>query len=117
MKTALKYNPEKKGLETLFRRWQITTLKYLWASPMEKFTTKKVWTHVREKAEKKVSRATIYHFLDHMRKKGVIKASMSTGRGGLRILFYSEYTEEEFKKMMAQKLIDSVKKNLLQVDE
>ena len=113
MKSAIKYNPDNKGLRTLFREWQIQTLKVLWKTPMETLTTKEIWTQVKKNAEKKVSRSTVYHFLDEMTKKEILKYKTGTGRGGQRILFYSEYNEQEFRKLMARNLIQSIKENLV----
>jgi predicted transcriptional regulator len=113
MQSALKFDPDKEGLMTLFREWQVHTMKFLWNSPMKKFTTKEIWTHVRREAEKEISRATIYHFLDDMTKRGLLNFQTGTGRGGLRILFFSEYTEEEFTEFMAKSLIQSIEENLL----
>ncbi|MFH1180443.1 MAG: hypothetical protein V1710_08785, partial [Candidatus Bathyarchaeota archaeon] len=61
----------------------------------------------------KVSRATVYHFLDEMSRKGIISYEKGMGRGGERVLFYSEYSEEDFRELMARNLINSVKQNLL----
>ena len=38
------------------------------------------------------------------------------GRGGERILFFSEYNEAEFRELMAGKLVDAVKESLLSPD-
>ena len=113
MKSALKFDPDKTGLKTLFRDWQIHTLKYLWDTPMKRSTTKEIWTYVRIKLEKDVSRATVYHFLDELSKRELVGFETSTGRGGKRILFFSEYSEEEFREFMAKNLVESVEKNLL----
>ena len=80
---------------------------------MKKSTTKVIWTNIRQKLEKEVSRATVYHFLDQLSQRGLIGYETSTGRGGKRILFYSEYNEEEFREFMAKNLVESIKKNLL----
>ena len=113
MQSALKFDPDKEGLSTLFRDWQITTLQILWAAPNKKYTTKDIWDKVSRKVERRVSRATVYHFLDEMAQREIIKFNTSTGRGGLRILFYSEYNENEFRKLMAEKLKRSIDENLL----
>ena len=113
MQSALKFDPDNNDLRTLFREWQIHTMKYLWGSPMEKYTTKEIWTHVYGVARKDISRATVYHFLDDLTKRGLIGFETGTGRGGLRILFFSEYNEEEFRELMAKALIRSVEENLL----
>jgi len=80
---------------------------------MKQYTTKQIWDKVCKNLDKRVSRATIYHFLDEIAEKGIISFETGTGRGGLRILFYSQYSEEEFKELMARNLIQSVKDNLL----
>ena len=113
MRSALKFNPDNTDLGTLFREWQIRTMKFLWDAPREKFTTKEIWCYVCEDSEIKVSRATVYHFLDAMARRGIINYQTGTGRGGLRVLFYSEYNEEEFREMMAKNLIHSLERNLL----
>ena len=80
---------------------------------MKQFTTKQIWDQVCKNLEKRVSRATVYHFLDELAKKEIISFETGTGRGGLRILFYSQHNEKEFKELMARNLIQSVKDNLL----
>jgi len=112
MQFILKFNPENTGLRTLFREWQITTLKLLWEAPHNRFSTKEIWTHVKDQAENGVSRATVYHFLDSMADKGIIRYDMASGRGGMRVLFYSEFTEMEFRKIISENLVQSVRNNL-----
>jgi hypothetical protein len=73
MQFTLKFNPENTGLKTLFREWQITTLRLLWEAPHTRFSTKEAWMHVRDNAENGVSRATVYHFLDNIADKGIIR--------------------------------------------
>ena len=116
MISAIKFNPSKNGLRTLFREWQISTLRLLWENPNKKFTTKEVWTRVKTRSKIEVSRATIYHFLDEMSRKGILGNETGMGRGGERILFFSEYTEMEFRELMAHKLIDAVNENLMSPD-
>ncbi len=113
MISAIKFNPSKNGLRTLFREWQIATLKFLWENHDKKYTTQEVWTRVKNRSKIDVSRATIYHFLDEMSRKGVLSSETGMGRGGVRLLFYSEYTESEFRELMAGKLMDAVRENLL----
>jgi len=113
MISAIKFNPNKKGLRTLFREWQISTLRLLWENPNKQYTTKEVWTRVKNRSKIDVSRATIYHFLDEMSRKGVVSNETGMGRGGERILFFSEYNETEFRDLMAGKLVEAVKENLL----
>lgn len=115
MQFTLKYNPEKTGLRTLFREWQITTMRLLWESPETRFTTKEVWSHVRAEEENGVSRATVYHFLDEMSEKEIVKFDLASGRGGMRVLFYSEYSESEFKKVISENLIQNIHGNLGEV--
>lgn len=51
MQFTLKFNPENTGLKTLFREWQITTLRLLWEAPHIRFSTKEFWMHVRDTVE------------------------------------------------------------------
>lgn len=112
MQFTLKFNPEKNGLRTLFREWQITTMRLLWENPKTRYTTKEVWTHVRAKVENGVSRATVYHFLDEMAERQIVSFDLASGRGGMRVLFYSDLTESEFKKVISENLIQSINDNL-----
>lgn len=68
--------------------------------------------HVRDNAETGVSRATVYHFLDSVADKGIIRFDMASGRGGMRVLFYSELSEMEFRKMISENMVQSVRSNL-----
>ena len=115
MQFTLKYNPENTGLRTLFREWQITTLRLLWEAPHTRFSTKDIWTYVRDNSENGVSRATVYHFLDNVADKGIIRFDMATGRGGMRVFFYSMLTEMEFRKLISENLVQSVRSNLGEV--
>lgn len=112
MQFTMKFNPENTGLRTLFREWQITTLRLLWEAPHTRFSTKEVWMHVRDNAETGVSRATVYHFLDSVADKGIIRFDMASGRGGMRVLFYSELSEMEFRTMISENMVQSVRSNL-----
>lgn len=115
MHFTLKFNPENQGLRTLFREWQIATLKLLWENPETRFTTKEVWSYVRTEIKNGVSRATVYHFLDEMANREIIKFDLSSGRGGLRVLFYSEVSEAEFKRIISENLVQSIHRNLGEV--
>ncbi len=110
MQFTLKFNPENTGLKTLFREWQITTLRLLWEAPHTRFSAKKVWTDVRDNLENGVSRVTVYHFLDNMADNGIIRFDMASERGGMRVLFYSELTEMEFRKMISENLVQRVRR-------
>lgn len=115
MQFTMKYNPGKAGLKTLFREWQITTMKLLWNNSETRFTTKEVWNHVRTEIENGVSRATVYHFLDDMAEREIVKFDMASGRGGMRVLFYSDISESEFKKVISLNLIQNIQRNLGEV--
>ncbi len=60
--------------------------------------------------ENGVSRVTVYHFLDNMADKGIIRFDMASVKGGMRVLFYSELTEMEFRKMISENLVQSVRR-------
>ncbi len=115
MQFTLKYNPQKAGLKTLFREWQITTMKLLWENVETRFTTKEVWNYVRAEIENGVSRATVYHFLDDMTERNIVKFDMASGRGGMRVLFYSDISESEFKRVISMNLIKNIQQNLGEV--
>ncbi len=87
-------------------------MRLLWDNPETRFTTKEVWNHVRSVVENGVSRVTVYHFLDDMTEKEIVKYDMGSGRGGMRVLFYSHLTEAEFKKTIAGNLVKSIQENL-----
>lgn len=74
-----------------------------------RFSTKKVWTHVRDNLEKEISRVTVYHFLDNIADNGIIRFDMASGRGGMRVLFNSELTEMEFRKMISENLVQGIR--------
>ena len=80
-----------------------------------RFTTKEVWNHVRAEVENGVSRATVYHFLDDMAEREIVKFDLGSGRGGMRVLFYSGVSEAEFKRLISENLILCIRQNLGEV--
>ncbi|HDJ22180.1 MAG TPA: hypothetical protein ENF19_03140 [Candidatus Bathyarchaeota archaeon] len=113
MTPVLEFHPEKEGLETLFKDWQVTVMRLLWENPTKRYTTKEVWRHVTSQ-HSTISRATIYNFLTKMCRAHALKSEARKGRGGLRYLFYSEMREQEFREAAVRDICRCLRENLLE---
>jgi predicted transcriptional regulator len=108
---TLKFDPEKKGLAKILRNYQVEALKSLWKNSEKGVTSREVHEYVNEKIDGSISRASIINFLKAMADEGVLDYETRPGRGGMCRVYTSRLNESEFKKHVAQAMINSLLKD------
>ena len=108
---TLKFDPEKKGLAKILRNYQIEALKSLWKNSEKGLTSREVYEYVNGKIDGSISRASIINFLKAMADEGVLNFKERTGKGGYHRVYTPQLNESEFKKYVAQTMINSLLKD------
>lgn len=81
IKIELKFNLDRKGLDTLFKPYQIKALKILEAK--QPCQTLDIWTPLKHE----ISRASIINFLKDMADRGYLTNTKASGKGGMRPVY------------------------------
>ena len=108
---TLKFDPEKKGLAKILRNYQIEALKSLWKNSEKGLTSREVYEYVNGKIDGSISRASIINFLKAMADERVLNYKERTGKGGHHRVYTPRLNESEFKKYVAQTMINSLLKD------
>jgi predicted transcriptional regulator len=108
---TLKFDPEKEGLAKILRNYQVEALKSLWKNSEKGQNSREVHEYVNEKIDGSISRASIINFLKAMADEGVLDYETRPGRGGMYRVYTSRLNESEFKKHVAQTMINSLLKD------
>ena len=113
MQFDFKYDTSKRGLHTLLKDYENEALKVMWVLPDKQFSSREVWeaVNVRLGDKKTISRASIINFLQYLAEARILEINSITGKGGHRGLYKQKYTETEFKKLVAEILIERLQKN------
>jgi predicted transcriptional regulator len=98
------------GLSMILKDYQETALHYIWDQNGEGSSSREVWQAVNERlgASKSISRASIINFLNSMVDEGVLSFTETTGKGGHRRIYYAHLDEDEFKKYVAETVLNNL---------
>ncbi len=97
------------GLKTVFKDYQVITLRYLWQIGDDGAGSGKCWEHtngVLKERGKSISRASVIFFLNEMVDAGVLKYVSRTGKGGYHRIYTPVFDETGFKEHLATKIIE-----------
>lgn len=100
----------KRGLEKIFREYQIKAMKLIWESTNDGLTSREVYDHVNRVLEdtKSISRASIINFLNAMCDKGVLNYQEETCKGGVRRRYSKAMDEKRFMIYVAKSALESL---------
>jgi predicted transcriptional regulator len=104
------YDSKERELATVFFDYEIEALHILWSRNGEYLTSREVWQKVSGKLT--ISRASIINSLNRMAKSGILDYKETTGKGGHRGLYATTRSEAELRRMIAEELTQSIRKNL-----
>ena len=93
------------NLPMFFKDWELRVLKYLWDIQPSGAKSKDAWNHLQQTMSEPVSRASVINFLKEMAEKGVLREDMEPGKGGYHGVYYSMFSESEFKRHLAEHFI------------
>lgn len=114
----MKYDTEKKGLETIYKPWQVAVWKELWKG--EALTSGQVHQALVKvgataKSEDGVSRASVINFLNNQVDEDLLAFTEFTGKGGVHRVYEplgETSTEELLKEHLTAVFMNSVEKEL-----
>ena len=108
---GFKFDTVKDGFQTVMRGYQEICLRFIWEKKEEGVTSGTAWVHVNNvlmEQEKSISRASIIMFLNDMFKKGVVRYTEESGKGGYHRIYSPVFDEEGFKRHVAEKVISKL---------
>ena len=106
----LQLDTGEKGLAMFFKDWQIEILRYLWSICPEGANSRMVHQNVNKTLKASISRASVINYLNAMADEGFLNYTENTGRGGYHRVYTMAYTENEFKRRVAEIIITNLLK-------
>jgi len=105
------FDSTKKGLETVFRGYQMIAIRLLWERGKEGIISKDVWLHVNKillESGKSISRASIINYLNDMVEQGILRYTERSGKGGFHRVYTPVHDESGFKEFLVKQLIEKL---------
>ena len=106
----LQLDTGEEGLAMFFTDWQIEILRYLWSIHPEGANSRAVHQNVNETLEASISRASVINYLNAMVDDAMLNYTENTGKGGHHRVYIMAYTEDEFKRRVAEIIITNLLK-------
>jgi len=105
-----------KGLQTLFKPYEVALLVHTWESNIEERTgisTGQAYKFLQQTGESELmmSRASITVFLNKMVEEGILEYEERTGNGSRNKVYYPKMTREQF----AQHVVETITRKLNEV--
>jgi len=113
----LKFDSEKEGLETVLRPWQAELMRWIWR--VGEVDNRMAHAHLQE-SETPTSRASSINFLNGMAEEGFLTYRDTTTKGGVKRLYAPSkiaLDEEAFRKVLADRIFDNARKELMDEEE
>lgn len=95
------------GIDSLFSKLEADVLKYLWNKGYG--NTNILYKLFGEKHC--VTHSTISVTLGRLYEKGILRRKSERGKGGIRFVYYTKLTKEEFGNQLANKFIEFLRKS------
>lgn len=114
MSANMKVDLSEKDLEMIFKDYEILALETLWKEPDHMFSSLEVTESVKEKLAEKgetISRASIINFLQDIAEQGILERDTTTGKGGHRGIYQTNYDREGLRKFIIKTVLDKLKKD------
>ncbi|MFP3952429.1 MAG: hypothetical protein ACLFVP_09865, partial [Candidatus Bathyarchaeia archaeon] len=112
MSVNLKIDLSAKDLGMVFKDYEILALETLWQNPEHMFSSLEVTEAVNEKLAARgdsISRASIINFLQDIAEQGILERDTTTGKGGHRGIYQSNYTKKELRKFIIRAVLKKLK--------
>ena len=98
------YKPHKQGLQTVFSPLESEVMEIMWRK--NSATARTVYTLL--KAKHNINRPTVTAVMSSLCKRGLLKKTISKGRGGLRYVFKVQISRRRFEREVVGKVVDSL---------
>jgi len=98
------YKPYRQGLQTVLNPLESEVMGIMWRE--KSATARTVYTLLKSKHS--VNRPTVTAAMNSLCKRGLLKKTISKGRGGLRYVFKVQISRRRFEREVVGKVIDSL---------
>ena len=98
------YKPHRQGLQTVLSPLESEVMGIMWRE--KSATARTVYTLLKSKHS--VNRPTVTSAMNSLCKRGLLKKTISKGRGGLRYVFKVQISRGRFEREVVGKVIDSL---------
>ena len=98
------YKPHKQGLQTVLSPFESEIMEIMWRE--KSATARTVYTIL--KAKHSINRPTVTAAMSSLCKRGLLKKTISKGRGGLRYVFKVQISRGRFERDVVGKVVDSL---------
>jgi predicted transcriptional regulator len=98
------YKPHKQGLQTVLNPLESEVMEIMWRE--KSATARTVYTLL--KSRHSINRPTVTTAMNSLCKRGLLKKTISKGRGGLRYVFKVQVSRRGFEREVVGKVIDSL---------
>jgi len=98
------YNPHRKGLLTVLSPLESEVMTIIWRE--NHATARTVYTLLKSKHS--INRSRINAIMNSLCKRGLLKSSLSKGRGGLRYVYKVKISRKRFEQGVVDKVLDSL---------
>jgi len=98
------YKPHRQGLQTVLSPLESEVMGIMWRE--KSATARTVYTLLKSKHS--VNRPTVTAAMNSLCKRGLLKKTISKGRGGLRYVFKVQISRRRFEREVVGKVIDSL---------
>jgi predicted transcriptional regulator len=98
------YKPQMKGLRTVLSPLESEVMGIMWRE--KSATARTIYTLL--KSRHSINRPTVTSAMNSLCKRGLLKKTISKGKGGLRYVFKVQVSRRKFEREVVGKVIDSL---------
>jgi predicted transcriptional regulator len=98
------YKPQRQGLQTVLSPLESEVMGIMWRE--KSATARTVYTLLKSKHS--INRPTVTSAMNSLCKRGLLKKTISKGRGGLRYVFKVQVSRGRFEREVVGKILDSL---------
>lgn len=98
------YKPHRQGLQTVLSPLESEVMGIMWRE--KSATARTIYTLLKSKHS--INRPTVTSAMNSLCKRGLLKKTISKGRGGLRYVFKVQISRGRFEREVVGKVIDSL---------
>ena len=105
---SLKVDLRKKGFNMFFKPYQLASIDLLIEHP-EGLTSRQTWEKTNKTILGTISRASVINFLNDLVDLELIEYKETTGKGGIRRVYWLHKSKEELANVLSNKVKEALK--------
>ena len=98
------YKPQRRGLQTVLNPLESEVMGMMWRE--KSATARTIYTLLKSKHS--INRPTVTSAMNSLCKRGLLKKTISKGKGGLRYVFKVQVSRGRFEREVVGKVLDSL---------